>query len=81
MVKFVRLSTPDGGWIPVNPEAVQYLRQTNGLTTVVFGAMTGGLHEVSVIGDVEQILAALEGHQSPALKGRVPPAQRRSAAP
>lgn len=74
MVKFVRLATPGGGWIPINPDAVQYLRVVKGQTMVVFGGLVGGLHEVIVEGDVEDLLALLEG-RAPA-KPETPPARR-----
>lgn len=61
MVKFVRLHLADGGWLPVNPDLVAYVRPRGAFTAVVFGALPGGLHEVTVDHDADQVLALLEG--------------------
>lgn len=61
MVKFVWLDMRDGGQLPVNPDQVQYLRQTrDGGTAVVFGALQGAMHELIVAGDGETVAALLE---------------------
>lgn len=63
-MRFVWLDVPGGGEIPVNPDQVAYLRAGQaaheGLTEVVFGAVTGGLHSVIVEGDGRDVAAQLE---------------------
>lgn len=60
MVKFVWLDVPAGGSVPVNPDQVAYLRQHEGRTLVVFGAVAGGFHELHVAGDGEKVAKMLE---------------------
>lgn len=67
MVKFVWLDVPAGGRVPVNPDQVAYLRQAEGRTLVVFGAVAGGLHELHVAGDGDEVAQRLEeGLSAPA---------------
>lgn len=61
MVKFVRLPLQDGAWIPVNPDLVAYVRRRGDQTAIVFGAVQGGLHELLVDGDGDQVVQLLEG--------------------
>lgn len=60
MVKFVWLDVPAGGRVPVNPDQVAYLRQLEGRTMVVFGAVAGGFHELAVAGDGDRVAKMLE---------------------
>jgi hypothetical protein len=60
MVKFVWLDVPGPGRVPVNPDQVAYLRQIDGQTRVVFGAIPGGFHELTVLGNGDEIAKRLE---------------------
>lgn len=60
MVKFVWLDEPAGGRVPVNPDQVAYLRQVDGVTHVVFGAVPGGVHSIAVAGDGDDVAKRLE---------------------
>lgn len=73
MVKFVWLDVPAGGRVPVNADQVAYLRQHEGRTMVVFGAVPGGFHELAVAGDGDQVAQLLEDGQSAA---QAPPKPR-----
>lgn len=90
MVRFVWLDVPAGGRVPVNPDQVAYLRQHEGRTLVVFGAVAGGLHELAVAGDGDAVARRLEedvsgsdGHLGPvgAPKGKRHTPKAPSASP
>lgn len=61
MTKFVWLRALNGGEIPVNPEQVQYVKNTPLGPALVFGAVTGGFHELHIEGEPAEIIAHLEG--------------------
>lgn len=64
MVKFVWLDVA-GGQVPVNPDQVAYIKRSGASTSLVFGAVAGGLHELVVLGDGEEVAWQLEGQASP----------------
>lgn len=75
MARFVNIAAADGGHYPVNPDLVAYLRPSGkGLVGIVFGAVTGGLHELLVAGPVEAVLAQLEGRAEPVSSNSTAPA-------
>ena len=75
MVKFVLLPLHDGGWLPVNPDRVAYLRKRAGAVAVVFDGFAGGVHDVVVAGDAESVLQLLEGPPAAEAPRMAPQAQ------
>lgn len=72
-MRFVWLAALDGGQVPVNPDQVCYLRpypRREPATEIVFGAVAGGLHSLAVLGDGEDIAAALLGPEAVAQLAR-----------
>lgn len=61
MAKFVWIDVESGGRVPVNPDHVQYLRRTkDGATALVFGAVSGGLHELVSVQPAVDVVRLLE---------------------
>lgn len=78
MVKFVWLDVA-GGKVPVNPDQVAYIKRSGASTSLVFGAVPGGLHELAVLGDGEEVARQLEAAQGPPAAPPRPKAKGKTA--
>lgn len=65
MVKFVMLRDTEGKEHQVNPDRVAYVKKIATGTAVVFDGVQGGLHQLVVIGGLDEALRVLERRPPP----------------
>lgn len=64
MAKFIELRDTEGKHHHVNPDQVAYVKKITTGTAIVFSGVAGGIHQLVVLGGLEDTLRLLDARGS-----------------